>query len=107
MTLSGRTALVTGAGRGIGRAVAIRLAAQGVRSAVVARTAEELRETVGLVEREGGTAVPIVADVGTEDGLRVVLDGAAEALGAVDVLVNNAGTVQPLGPTTEMDLQRW
>lgn len=107
MTLSGRTALVTGAGRGIGRAVAIRLAAQGARSALVARTAQELRETVGLVEREGGTAVPIAADVSTEDGIRAVLDAAAEALGAVDVLVNNAGTVQPLGPAAEMDLERW
>ena len=98
---------MTGAGRGIGRALAMQVAAQGARLALVARSADELQETVGLVERDGGTAVPIVADLGSKDGIDMILNATADSLGVVDVLVNNAGTVQPLGPTAEMNMERW
>jgi len=98
--LAGRVALVTGASRGIGAAIAIRLAAEGAAVAVVARSLEpgsgghlagSLRETVDAITAAGGRAVPIVADLADPgcDRSAIVSQAAAE-LGPVDVLVNNA-----------------
>ena len=107
MSLSGRTALVTGAGLGIGRAIALELAAAGVTSALVARTAAELDETVRLVNERGGKAVAITADLGVTGTAVEVAGRAAGALGSVDILVNNASVVQPVGPTIDLDMKAW
>ncbi|MBE1604628.1 SDR family NAD(P)-dependent oxidoreductase [Actinopolymorpha pittospori] len=107
MSLSGRTALVTGAGRGIGRAIALELADAGVTLAVVARTATELDETVWLVSERGGEAVAIVADLGETGSAVKVAERAASAMGRVDILVNNAAVVQPVGPTVDLDMTAW
>ena len=98
--LEGRVALVTGASRGIGAGVAHRLAAEGARVAVVARTLQEgsshlegsLEHTVELIQSKGGEAVPIVADLSSPDTDRgAIVTEAVAAFGApVDVLVNNA-----------------
>ncbi|GAA5028001.1 hypothetical protein GCM10023317_76310 [Actinopolymorpha pittospori] len=98
---------MTGAGRGIGRAIAVQLADAGVRSAVVARTEAELDETVRLVNRRGGTAVAISADLSAHGSAAEVVDRAVDALGPVDILVNNAAVVQPLGSTAELDIATW
>ena len=98
--LAGRVALVTGASRGIGAAIAIRLAAEGAAVAIVARSLEpgsgghlagSLRETADAITAAGGRAVPIVADLADPgcDRSAIVSQAAAE-LGPVDVLVNNA-----------------
>lgn len=63
-TLDGRTALVTGAGRGIGRAIAIGLAHRGARVGLLARTQRDLDEVVAQIRDDGGTAVPLTADIG-------------------------------------------
>jgi len=96
--LDGKTALVTGAGRGIGRAVALALAAAGAELVLVSRTPSELEEVAGEIKSAGGKAQPLVLDV-TRSG--AVRDGFA-GLDQLDVLVNNAGLNRPQ-PFLEVD----
>jgi citronellol/citronellal dehydrogenase len=95
--LDGRVALVTGASRGIGAAIAERFAAEGARVAVSARTLEaddryqgSLAETVQHITKAGGEAVPIRCDLSVADDRRALVDTATEQLGPIDILVNNA-----------------
>lgn len=104
-TLPGRTAAVTGAGRGIGRATAVALARAGVRElALVARSQHELAETADLIASEGTSASIIVADLSNPDNIPRVLDELVHGIGDVDILVNNAATVAPLGDSTVLDV---
>jgi 3-hydroxybutyrate dehydrogenase len=89
--LSGRIALVTGGGRGIGRAVALSLAAAGVDVAVAARSAKELEQTVDAIRRTGRRAEPVVCDVGDRSQVEALVAGVRKALGDPLILVNNAG----------------
>ena len=97
--------LVTGAGRGVGRAVAVRMAASGV--ALLARTAAELDETARLVRAAGGEAFLAVADVTDLEALRQAVSAAEAALGPIDVLVNNAGTGGRMQSVVEADPDLW
>ncbi|MFI5612125.1 SDR family NAD(P)-dependent oxidoreductase [Amycolatopsis sp. NPDC051903] len=107
MPFDGRTALVTGSGRGIGREIAVGLARGGARVAVLARSSAQVGETVELIRRAGGEALAVPADVtdsaAREDALRTI----ADAFGPVDVLISNAAVVGPLGPSTRVDLGEW
>jgi NAD(P)-dependent dehydrogenase (short-subunit alcohol dehydrogenase family) len=98
---AGKTALITGAGRGIGRAVALGLGGAGARVVLLARTTAQLEETRALLREHGvpaGRVSVLPADLADEeDQGRAV--AAALAAGRVDILVNNAATVEPLGPT--------
>ncbi len=106
--LDGRSALVTGAGRGIGRAIALALAAEGARPALVSRTAAELEETAELVAATGVARPPVVVgDVRDPTRIREIAASVREQLGQIDVLVNNAAVVWPLGPTTKVDPLAW
>jgi NAD(P)-dependent dehydrogenase (short-subunit alcohol dehydrogenase family) len=105
--LTGQVALVTGGGRGLGRAFASALAKAGAHVAVTARTAEPLAETVEMVERAGGRALAIPGDVSAPDTVAHVVRTAESQLGMVDILVNNAGAVGPLGYDWEVDLEDW
>jgi len=102
MDLTGKTALITGAGRGIGRAVALGLADAGARVVLLARTAEQLEKTRSLLSQGGVPAQRILivpADL-ADEGQRGRAAAAVLASGGADILVNNAATVEPLGPTT-------
>jgi NAD(P)-dependent dehydrogenase (short-subunit alcohol dehydrogenase family) len=99
---SGKTALITGAGRGIGRAVALGLGAVGASLILIARSEDELAQTQAmLIGREAAAdRVRIIpADLGDEQQRDQAAATALET-GRVDILINNAGTVEPLGPTT-------
>ncbi|MFM8304863.1 MAG: SDR family NAD(P)-dependent oxidoreductase [Actinomycetota bacterium] len=109
---AGRVALVTGASRGIGAAVARRLAAEGAAVAVTARTADahphlegSLRDTVATIEAAGGRAVAVVADLADGDDRARIVPEAEAALGPVNILVNNAAAAFYL-PTPEISLKR-
>jgi NAD(P)-dependent dehydrogenase (short-subunit alcohol dehydrogenase family) len=99
-------ALVTGGGRGIGRAVARALASDGYAVAVLSRTRSELEQTARDIVRAGGTAIPVVADVArTGEVARAVAQ--ARALGEIDLLVNNAGVGGPIGVMWNGDPDAW
>lgn len=102
MPLRGQTAVVTGAGRGIGRAIARRLAAAGAQVAITSRTAEQLHETQKCIERDNGRVLSIVADVTREDDVEWLFAETAEVLGPVKILVNNAG-IAPVAKIEEME----
>ena len=100
-------ALITGASRGIGRATALALAEDGFRVALVARSAAGLGETRELVEERGGTALDLVADVTDAEAVGEAVSTAAERLGTVGVLVNNAGSLRARGPLWEVRPDDW
>jgi NAD(P)-dependent dehydrogenase (short-subunit alcohol dehydrogenase family) len=102
--LVGKTALITGAGRGIGRALALGLAAEGVRLVLLARSGDQLAQTAAELTA-AGAAEPLIirADVADDQQRRQAV-AAALARGPVDILINNAATVEPLGPTTEIGI---
>ena len=105
-SLTGRRAVVTGASRGIGRALAEGLARFGARVALLARSADVLATTQSAIEAAGGQAVAHVADVRDIEGLRRAVQRAAEDLGGIDILVNNAGTEQ-ICPSLEVSEEVW
>lgn len=102
MRLKGKTAVVTGATSGIGRAIAEAFAREGARVAVVGRDEVRGKEVVGAIEREGGSATFIQADLSKHDEAQRLASEAEKALGEVDVLVNNAGMFS-FGPTDAVD----
>ena len=107
--LNNRIALVTGGGRGIGRAIALALAHEGARIAVTARTTAELDEVVGTARSQGGQAVAVSADLSDREAARRLLPRVAEALGPVEILVNNAGVGSSANPKplAEFDDDFW
>jgi NAD(P)-dependent dehydrogenase (short-subunit alcohol dehydrogenase family) len=102
-----RVALITGAGRGIGRAVALRLAEAGARVALVARSIDQLEETAATLRGEGGVALVLPADLADRDAVAEAAATAVKELGSVDILVNNAAVVQPAGPTVSTSRAGW
>ena len=94
ISLSGRSAIVTGGSKGIGFAVATRFAASGADVAILARTRETLDEAVKSIKASanGGKATGVQADVSTADGIQRAYDEVMKAFGKVDIVVNNAGT---------------
>lgn len=105
--LDGRTALVTGGSRGIGRAVCLRLAREGARIAVnYAGNEAAARETQGLVEAEGVACALVQADVSDPAAVEAMVAETERALGPVDLLVTSAGIAQA-GPHTEADFATW
>jgi NADP-dependent 3-hydroxy acid dehydrogenase YdfG len=105
-SLDGRRVLITGGSSGIGEATALAMAAEGAAIAVGARRKERLDELASRIEAEGGTAVAIEADISDEDQAKALVEGANEALGGLDCLVNNAG-VMLLGPLQGADPSEW
>ncbi|MEM3710689.1 MAG: SDR family oxidoreductase [Thermoprotei archaeon] len=90
--LSGKVVVVTGSGRGIGRAIALRFAAEGCKVVLNARKRQnELDEGVEQARRLGAEAVGVLTDVSTQEGAGILLERALESYGRVDILVNNAG----------------
>ena len=99
--LDGKTALVTGASRGIGRAIAIALAADGAEVAVnYNKSPERAYEVVDAIAKGGGSAFAVKADVGQEDEVLSMFEAIGDRLGGLDILINNAG-IEMIGPLLE------
>lgn len=105
--LAGQVALVTGGGRGIGRAIAQTLAAAGMSVAVLARSADQVAETVALIEGAQGRAKGYTADVTDLAAVEAVVKDIEATLGPVDLLVNNAAVLGVAGPSWEVDPDEW
>ena len=106
--LEGRVALITGGGRGIGRAIAQGYAAEGARLALVSRTTDELVETARLVnELHGAEAIALVADVSKREEVDQAVGQALAHFGVIDVLVNNAGNIGPVNTVWNSDPEEW
>ena len=91
--LAGRKAIVTGGGRGIGRAICLALARQGTDVTVVARTESEIQETARLIEDEGRNALALPCDAAEEAQVNSVIAGTLERFGAIDILIANHGMI--------------
>src|SRR5262245_18173597 len=96
--------LVTGGGRGIGQAVALRLAKEGWAVAVTARSTDQLQDTV---RQSQGQMIAVPADVSEPESVKGMVRQVEEALGQITLLVNNAGAGGPLGPFWENDPDHW
>ena len=105
--LKDQVALVTGGGRGIGRAIAQSLAAAGAAVAVTSRSADEVNETVRAIEKDGGRAAAYPADVTDAAHIQSAVTAIEASLGPIDVLVNNAGSPGPLRPLLETEVADW
>ena len=104
---AGKVALITGAGRGIGRAVSLALAADGADVALLARSQDELDEVATELQRLGRRSLVLRADVGDQRQARDAANRAGAELGPVDILINNAAVVWPLRPTVTIDPAEW
>lgn len=102
-----RVALVTGGGRGLGRAIAMALAADGADVVICGRDEAALRQTVAAIEQAGGTCTPVVADVTSAADLENVVDGILGRSGGLDIVVANSGVAGPTGPLWEIDPEEW
>jgi len=99
---SDKVALVTGAGSGIGRAAAIELARQSAKVGVLSRNPDQVRETVATIVEAGGEAIPLVADVTSQQALEIV-----SGWGRLDALVVNAGANGQFAPIDDLTLEEW
>ncbi len=107
MTWKGKTAIVTGAGTGIGRAVAQQLAGLGIRVALCGRRQEPLEETAASIQEQGGTAQIYSVDVTDPTAVETMVASVAAEWGAVDLLINNAGRHGTIGPLWTQDPEDW
>tara|TARA_B100000686_G_scaffold353866_1_gene461198 strand:+ start:4713 stop:5618 length:906 start_codon:yes stop_codon:yes gene_type:complete len=107
MKLQERRALITGSGRGIGEQIALRLAQEGARVALLARDRQQLRSTGEKIEKIGAEHLIVPADLSSEGQIREAVGGVVDRWGGIDVLVNNAGMLGPVGPTQDLEYSAW
>jgi len=106
MLLEGKSAFITGAGRGIGRGIALAFAAEGCDIAIAARTKMEVDATADEVRRLGRTALPLTCDVSDDASVRNAVQAALAEFGLIDLLVNNAGYAC-FKPFTKLTAEEW
>ena len=107
MKLENRVALITGAGRGIGRAIAGAFAAEGAKLTLAARTRAELDETARIVENAGAETLVVLVDVTDESDVKAMVDQTIARFQTIDILVNSAGIAGPVGPVQANDVSEW
>jgi NAD(P)-dependent dehydrogenase (short-subunit alcohol dehydrogenase family) len=107
VTLKGQVAIVTGGGRGIGRAISQRLAAEGVAVTVSGTGRKHLDATADEIRARGGRAIVSLTDVSDEAAVRRMVEETLVAFGRIDILVNNAGISGPTAPIVNLDLAEW
>ena len=107
MELRDRVALITGGGRGIGRAIALAYAGEGARLALAARTVTELEDTASHAEALGSATYVLPVDVSDRSQVDEMVRRTLERFTTIDILVNNAGVAGPVGPLQDNDVSYW
>ncbi len=107
MKLKGKTAVVTGAGRGLGRAIALAMAQEGARLTIMSRTRDELDLTASDIREQGGECLVFEGDVSDPDSVASMARQTTECFSGVDVLVNNAAVIGPVRFLEDADLEAW
>src|SRR5919112_5575090 len=107
MELQGKVALVTGAGSGIGKATALLFAREGAMVGVLSHTADEIRKVAEEIERAGGRAIALVADVADEGQMRKAVADLVQAHGRLDIVFANAGINGVWAPIDELQPEEW
>jgi NAD(P)-dependent dehydrogenase (short-subunit alcohol dehydrogenase family) len=107
MLLKGQVAIVTGGGRGIGRAIALKFAAEGASVVITARTESEVQQAAADIQAAGGKAAAVAADIGREADCEKIVTAARKAFGAIHILVNNAGMFGPVRPVEKITAREW
>ncbi len=107
MQLSGKVALITGAGSGIGQAAALLLAREGAKVAALDLSEEEVQETVSKIQSDGGEVLPLGADVSQPDQMQQAVQQAGEQWGRLDIVFANAGINGVWAPLEELEPDEW
>ena len=105
--LEGQVAMITGAGRGFGRAIAEKLAAEGAQVALLSRSLTQLDQVADAIRAGGGKAIAVRCDVTDSNSIEHAVSVVEQLLGPIDLLVNNAGVPGPFGPIWEVDPDEW
>jgi len=105
--LKGKTAIITGASRGIGEAAARHFANEGAHVVLLARSGAQVEKIAAEIEAEGGAAVGMACDVASYQAVQAAVDAGVARFGRVDVLINNAGLIDPIARITESDPEDW
>ena len=107
MKLKDKVALITGGGRGIGKAVALAYGREGAKLAICARTGSELEETAKEIRALGADCLAVVCDVSLEESVAKTAQEVQEKFGRIDVLINNAGVMTRPTPLAELEVRKW
>ncbi|MFH1491456.1 MAG: SDR family NAD(P)-dependent oxidoreductase [Pseudomonadota bacterium] len=107
MRLKDRVAIVTGGGRGIGKAISKAFASEGARVVIAGPVPSESEKTVEEITSRGGWAMAVKTDIREEDQIRRAVAESVKACGRIDILVNNSGVGGPTAPVVDMDLEKW
>jgi NAD(P)-dependent dehydrogenase (short-subunit alcohol dehydrogenase family) len=105
--LRDKVALITGGGRGIGKAVALAYAREGAMTAICARTASEVEQSASEIQGLGTACLGIICDVSVEETVTALVEDVRKKFGRIDVLVNNAGVMTRPVPVTELEVKKW
>ncbi len=107
MRLEGKVSIVTGGGKGIGRAIALRFASEGACVSLSGTTRETIEHVAEEIRGQGGRAIATSADVADEASVENVIRATLDEFGRIDVLVNNAGVIGPTAPVINVSLDEW
>jgi 3-oxoacyl-[acyl-carrier protein] reductase len=107
MKLQDKIAVVTGGGRGIGRAIALAYAREGAKLAICARTESEIHQVAADIRQNGGEAEAWGCDVSVQEPVETFVESVIEKFGRIDVLVNNAGVMTRPVPIIELEVRKW
>ncbi len=107
MRLKDKIALITGGGRGIGKAVALHYAREGAKLAICGRTASEIEEAAGEIKASGAECLALVCDVSEEEPVAAMVEEVRKRFGGIDILINNAGVMTRPTPITELEVKKW
>ena len=107
MRLKGKVAIITGAGRGLGKASSLKMAKEGASLVILSRTPAELRETARAIGALGADVISVKADVSNPKDIEKVVDKTIEHFGKIDILMNNAAIIGPVSPLFMIDQKEW